>query len=330
MAVYTAGMALHIGLVGLGDAGRQHAWALAQMQAAGLCKWTAICARELDRIEAFRAAHQVPEHARSYVGLEAVLDAGACDALILATPDDLHAQQLRRCATRGVHALVEKPLATSTTAARSALELARSCQTVIRVGYHLRHHRGHQRVHTEREALIGAIRRIDVQWAWPDPATDGWRAQGRGRFWSLAALGTHCIDLVRWLAGEEPKRLAWLLDPPMAIDRAAELTLGFSRHLAHIGVSVGYRSRSRVLIVGERGEIECIGTLGGRGDGEVWARRIGDSPRRLLEFEPQNPFYAQLESFIADIHTGATTDVDDALANLTVLEAIAAGGMPIQ
>jgi predicted dehydrogenase len=322
-------MALHIGLVGLGDAGRQHAQALAQLDAAGLCKWTAICARDRVRVEAFRTAREVPEHVACYVGLEELLDAGHCDALILATPDDVHAHQLRRCATRGVHALVEKPLATNLAAARSALELARTCQTVIRVGYHLRHHPGHRRVHAEREALIGPLRRVDIHWAWPDPATSGWRAQGAGRFWSLAALGTHCIDLARWYVGSEPKRLAYLLDPPMAIDRAAELTLGFGRVAAHIGVSIAHRARSRLLLVGEHGEIECLGTLGSRGDGEIWVRELGDSSRRALEYEPQDPYRAQLESFIAEIHAGTTTDVEGALANLAVLEAIDSGALPI-
>jgi predicted dehydrogenase len=323
-------MALHIGLVGLGDAGRQHAQALAQLEAAGLCKWTAICAREGERVEAFRTAREVPDSVSSYVGLEALLDAGVCDAVILATPDDVHAHQLRRCATRGVHALVEKPLATSVAAARSALELARTCQTVVRVGYHLRHHRGHRRVHYEREALIGPLRRVDIQWAWPDPSASGWRAQGQGGgFWSLGALGTHCIDLARWYVGSEPKRLAYLLDPPMAIDRAAELSLGFGRIVAHIGVSIAHRARSRLLLVGEHGEIECLGTLGSRGDGEIWVRELGDAPRRALEFHPENPYRAQLESFIAEIQAATTTDLDEALANLTVLEAIDSGAMPI-
>lgn len=322
-------MALHIGLVGLGDAGRLHARALARLDAAGLCRWTAICAREGDRIEAFRTTAEVPEHAQSHVGLEDLLDAGVCDALILATPDDVHTQQLRRCATRGVHALVESPLAISLADGRMALELAHSCRIVVRVGHHLRHHRGHQQVQAEREALIGPVQRVDIHWSCPDPNVDGWRARGQGRFWSLAALGTHCIDLARWWIGREPQRLAYLLDPPMAIDRAAELTLGFRRAVAHIGVSIDHRARSHVRIVGEQGEIECIDTLGAHGGGEIRLRPLGDEPARTIEFEPQDPHLAQLESFIADIHNGATNDIAGHLANLAVLETIDAGALPI-
>jgi predicted dehydrogenase len=323
-------MPLHIGLVGLGDAGGVHARALAELDEAGACKWTAICSRQPDRVEAFRAANDVPAQARSYAGLDALLDAGVCDAVILATPDAEHVMQLRRCATRGVHTLIEKPLGTNRASARAALELARSCQTIVRVGYHLRHHPGHRLVREQRERLIGPLRRVDVHWACPDPADHGWRAAGQARFWSVAALGTHCIDLARWFIGAEPKRVSYLLDPPMAIDRSAELSLGFEHAIAHVGVSIAYQARSRLVLIGERGEIECRGTLGARGDGEIKVREHGRAARaRSLEFTPQNPYRAQLDAFLTAIQLGATNDIDDALGNLAVLEAIDTGAMPV-
>ena len=323
-------MPLHIGLVGLGDAGRQHARALAELDASGACKWTAVCARSPERVAAFKTANEIPAHVRSYTGLEALLDAGVCDAVILATPDVEHIPQMRRCASRGVHMLVEKPIATSRAAARSALELARSCQTIVRVGYHLRHHPGHRLIREQRDRLIGPLRRVDLHWAWPDPATDGWRAQGQARFWSIAALGTHCIDLARWFIGSEPRRISYLLDPPMSIDRSAELSLGFDHAIAHVGVSIAYRARSRLLLVGERGEIECRGTLGDTGEGEVCVREHSPTAStRTLEFTPQNPYRAQLDAFLTAIQLGATNDIDDALGNLAVLEAIATGAVAI-
>lgn len=323
-------MALRIGLVGLGDAGRQHARALAQLDELGVCEWTAICARSRERIDAFRSANAVPERAGGYVGLDALLDAGACDAVILATPDDTHVAQLHACASEAVHALVEKPLALDRQGARAALELARSRRVFVAVGYHLRHHAGHRLVHERREQGIGPLQRIDIHWAWPDPAIAGWRARGHGRFWSLAALGTHCIDLARWFVGAEPERVAYLLDPPMAVDRSAELSLGFGRIVAHVGVSIAYRARSRLVLVGERGEIECRGTLGARGDGEIFVREHGHAARPVpLEFTAVNPYRAQLEAFIAAISAAAPIAVDDALGNLAILETIAAGAVPI-
>jgi len=31
-----------------------------------------------------------------------------------------------------------------------------------------------------RAELVGVVRTVFVRWAWPDPATDGWRARGEG------------------------------------------------------------------------------------------------------------------------------------------------------
>jgi predicted dehydrogenase len=78
---------MRVGLVGLGDAGRHHARSLLALDRKGALLWTAICARDAGRIEQARADLGAPEHARAYAGLDDLLAAGACDALILATPD---------------------------------------------------------------------------------------------------------------------------------------------------------------------------------------------------------------------------------------------------
>jgi predicted dehydrogenase len=102
---------LRVGLVGLGDAGHHHGRALAALHAEGALRWSALAGRDLSRIDAFRAANPVPADAMAFASLEALLDARACDAVVLATPDDVHADQVVRAAEAGVHVLVEKPLA---------------------------------------------------------------------------------------------------------------------------------------------------------------------------------------------------------------------------
>jgi predicted dehydrogenase len=317
-------MAIRIGLVGLGDAATHHARALAQLEREGACRWAVVCARDPERIEAFREAHEVPAHVRSIAGFEALLDEGSCDAVILATPDPVHTEQLVRCTARGVHVLVEKPLATSLEAGRVALKLARDRGVVVRVGYHLRHHPAHRLVHARAKQLIGPLRNIQLHWAWRDPNTDGWRAAGEGRFWALAALGTHCIDLARWFVGAEPTRLTCLREPPQGVDRSAELSLAFGRALAHASVSVTHRARSRLVLVGDEGEIECVGTVGSRGDGRVWVH-AHDKPREALSYTPRDPHLAQLEVFLDAVRRKDFQPPGDALANLAVLDAIAAG-----
>ena len=317
-------MSIRVGLVGLGDAGNHHARALVQLEREGLCRFIAICARDPARIQAFRKAHGLPDRTLGFMGFEALLDAGSCDALIIATPDQVHTEQLVRCSARGVHVLIEKPLATSFDTGRVALQLARKRDVIVRVGYHLRYHPAHRLVRARDESLIGGLHNIQMHWAWRDPNVDGWRAHGHARFWSLAALGTHCIDLARWFVGAEPKRLAYLVEPATGMDRSAEVTLGFPNVQAHLSVSVAYSARSRLVLVGEEGEIECLGTFGARGDGEIWVRRRGGA-REPLDFVPSDPYAAQLRSFFEAVARQQQQSIDEVLGTLAVLDAIASG-----
>src|SRR4051794_31033129 len=173
---------LRVALVGLGDAGRHHARALAELNAEGALVWSAVCARS--DASAFRADNAVPSSAQTFTTLEDTL--AACDAVILATPDGLHADQVVAAANAGKHVLVEKPLALARTDGELAVTAARAKNVHLHVGYQLRHHAAHCKMHASL-ADIGQIREIDIRWAWPDPATNGWRARGQdARFWSLA------------------------------------------------------------------------------------------------------------------------------------------------
>lgn len=319
---------IRVGLVGLGDAARHHARALLALSESGALAWTAVCGRDPARIEAACAGVGAPAAAQRFTSLDALLSAGVCDAVVLATPDGLHAAQIRACAAHRVHVLTEKPLALAHEDGTHAVAAAQDAGIVLRVGYHLRHHAGHALVRAQLAAHIGTLRAIFVRWAWPDPATDGWRARGQeARTWSLAALGTHGIDLALWLADATLAHVAGLTAPPGDIDQAAEVSLRFQTGvLAHVSVAVTHRARSLVLLTGDRGEIECTGTLGARGGGELWLRPAtpGATPVSL-PFTPHDPYGAQLRAFLERIRAGGTDagDTADALTNLQILDRIA-------
>jgi predicted dehydrogenase len=310
---------LRAALVGLGDAGRHHARALAALAAEGRVAWTAVVGRDPERVAAAWHAAAVPAPVRSVVGLDALLDDGDCDAVVLATPDGQHADQVVRCAERGLAVLVEKPLALSAADARRAVDACRAAGVGLSVGYHLRHHAGHQLVRERLDDLVGRLRHVDVRWAWPDPATDGWRARGDGaRFWSLAALGTHGIDLAMWLAGGPPAEVAAVREPPRGIDRAADVALRWDAGvLGHVAVAITHRAVPRLVIAGDAGEVECTGTLGARGDGAIAHRRPREAPT-AIPFDPIDPYRAQLEAFLDGARGGGVDAA--AVDNVAILE----------
>ena len=314
---------LRVGLVGTGDAGRHHGRALRAAAAQGALAWTAVAARDATGVATFRAELSVADSVASFPSLEALIDARACDAVVLATPDGIHAEQVERAARAGLHVLVEKPLALSRAEGERAVASARVSGVHLSVGYHLRHHAAHRIAFERLAELVGPVRSVFVRWAWPDPATEGWRAKGQGaRFWSLAALGTHGIDLALGLAGAGAADVdvAALTLPRGAIDRAAEVTMRLGDVLAHVSVSVAHRAVSRVLVTGEAGELEAIGTLGARGDGELVHR----APRQsavAIAFDVESPYAAQLRAFVARAPRGFSDD-PSFLANLDILDRI--------
>ena len=317
---------VRIGLVGLGDAGAHHARALAALGDPGV-DLAVLCARDPERIARFRDECRIPAHVRAFTSLEALLAAQACDAIILATPDGLHAAQVASCAERGVHVLVEKPLALSLRDGSAAAGLCRDRGVVLQVGYHLRHHAGHALVQARRDELVGRLRSIHARWAWLDPAVQGWRARGEeARFWSLAALGTHAIDLALWMAGVPVVEARGVRVPAQGADRAAEVSLRLAGGvLAHVSVSVEHRAVSCLRLTGDEGEVECLGTLGPRGEGEIVVRRRRGEPERMA-FTPADPYAAALREFVRRCRERAVGGdaVRDALCNLGVLDALAA------
>lgn len=323
-----------VALVGLGDAGRHHARALQAFTDSRRAQLSAVCARDAGRLAATCRDLGIADRVQTFPDLGALLAADVCDAVILATPDGLHADQIVQCARAGRHVLVEKPLALHPADAARAVAAAHAQGIVLRVGYHLRHHAGHAALHARRHDLIGPLRSMYIRWAWPDPATAGWRARGeQARFWSLAALGTHAIDLACWFAAAPVQDVVALTEPPLhaGIDRAAEVTLRFpGGTLAHVSVAVTHRAVSRVLLCGDHGELEATGTLGARGDGEILLRRPRTAPQPL-SFVAHDPYVAQLQSFLAAIDDHAappdrdhTPVIEDLLSNVDVLERIAA------
>ncbi|MDB4932948.1 MAG: Gfo/Idh/MocA family oxidoreductase, partial [Myxococcaceae bacterium] len=104
-------LSLRVGLLGAGDAAGHHARALGALHADATARWAGVCARDPARVAAFCEAHGAPPDALRATDLDAFLDPAALDAVVIATPDGLHPAHATLAAARGLHVLVEKPLA---------------------------------------------------------------------------------------------------------------------------------------------------------------------------------------------------------------------------
>ncbi|NOU29577.1 MAG: hypothetical protein HOO96_16865, partial [Polyangiaceae bacterium] len=78
---------------------------------------------------------------------------------------------------------------------------------------------------------------------------------------------------------------------------------------------------SRLVVTGDAGEVEALGTLGARGEGELW-HRPPRGPAVALPFEPEGPYVNQLRAFVERAGSGFTAD-PALLDNLTLLDDVA-------
>jgi predicted dehydrogenase len=314
---------LRLGLLGVGDAGSHHARALAAAHAdpAAAIAWSAVGARDVVKTAARCAEFGMPADTR-IVFPEELLGGELCDAIIIATPDGLHYEHALAALQSGMHVLVEKPIALTLVHASELIAAARAKDRVLQVGYHLRHHAGHEAVRAGLADLVGELRTIYARWAWPDPATDGWRAQGVGaRWWSLAALGTHLIDLGLWLANAPVTDAVCVREPPQGVDRAAEVSLRFaSGVLAHLSVAITHRAPSILSLVGDVGEIVCEETFGARGGGTIELR--AGKHATPITFAEASPYLRQLRAFASRCGGGHSPVDAHAITNLELLQRI--------
>lgn len=312
---------LRIGLIGTAQIADD--WLLpALSQVEGACFWS-VLSRTNERGQAFADKHKALAPQAVHTDIGAFLADPQLDAVIIASPDRLHAQQAMQTAAAGKHLFVEKPMTTSVADAKALVGACRERSLSLAVGYHLRWHQGHREVkRLISEGSLGKVLEMAVQWTYA-PSPGDWRADSStGRWWSLAAVGTHCIDLCLWLMAGcgSVHRIESELTPATGNsghDESARLKLHFdSGATAKVYSSVKERGPRLVEIHCEQGSIVCNGTLGPRGAGEII---VCD---KALQFPTVNPYVGELNDFVRSVFDGkqAESNGENGQLNVELLE----------
>ena len=299
---------IRVGIIGPGSIADAHL-APAIVKTAGLALH-AVLSRDRARAEAFAQKHGA---ATAHDDLDAFLR--EVDAVVIASPDKLHAQQAIAAAQAGKHILVEKPMATTPEDAHAMVAAARAAGVRLGVAYHLRWHQGHRALAERvRAGALGQLLHARIQWTYEAKDASNWRAHPEvGRWWGLAGVGTHCLDFVRWMLREaggcgEVELIHGVISQPKwktGHDENAVLALRFaSGATAEITTSVLYRSPRRVELYGARGAAICDETLGPHGGGTITVDGAA------LLFAQVDPYAGEMADFARAIAAGDRCEVD--------------------
>ena len=144
---------------------------------------------------------------RSDTSWQAIAEDPDIDVVSVVVANFLHREMVEGLVTAGKHVLCEKPLSDNLEDARAMADLARSANTVVRIGFTFRRAPG---VAALRELVasgaLGRILHVDGRY-WCDYASDpkgpmSWRYKGAPGSGALADIGSHLAYLVEFLGGD--------------------------------------------------------------------------------------------------------------------------------
>ena len=189
---------MRICLAGAGAFGIKHLEALAKIDGVRV---TSLVGRTP---EATREVAQRFGIAHATTSLEESLARPDVDAVILATPTQLHAEQGVACLAAGKHVQIEIPLADSLAGAQSVDAAQKRTGRVAMVGHTRRFNPSHQWIHQRILRRELAIQQMDVQTYFFRRTNIN--ALGQPRSWTDHLLwhhAAHTVDLFRYQAGSE-------------------------------------------------------------------------------------------------------------------------------
>lgn len=321
---------LSVGIIGIGlYATFAH---VPQLHASNHAKVVAICRRSADKLAHSQQQFGVEE---AYTDWKEMLERSQLDAVIISTPHHMHAEQAIAALDRGLHVLVEKPLALTQQEAQAVVDAAERADRILMVGYNRRFSGLWRTAQTAvTEGAIGTLRQVSLQFAahrrwyweqeaidpkvltmlknttqWPDEfftdfinGTD-WHADptasGGGMF---SNSGSHLVDLILWLGGAPPKQVVAFRD---SLNFPAECMLSAQAQLENdVLVSIasadvpaaGWGGQGRLTFIGDDGILVHDFSQ----PQEIWLHRGGEA-EQLASTMPNSSAAA---SFVESITQG--------------------------
>jgi predicted dehydrogenase len=330
---------LRVGIIGAGSYATGEN--IPNLRKTGRVEIAAISRRNPERLARIQETLQV---GCAFTDWRQMLDQVDLDAVVVSTSHDAHAEPTLAALAQGLHVLVEKPMALRSQDARAMIEAAKKAGRVLMVGSNERCN-GIWQMAKRRlaEGAIGAVRQIDMAmatntgWVWATDEhaappsllaglssteagkfmVDDWR---QGKFWRsqpdqmgggmFIDIGAHAIDVMLWLAGGTPKRVAAFQESaglPVEAFTSVQTQLSngvvasFAFGASVMGQLDGFWGYGRMVIFADRGtmtaEWEGWSLLGSR----VWLDS-GQGPQRL---ESAIPDTSPAEAFVTTVLDGA-------------------------
>lgn len=254
-------------LVGCGKVGHLHAAALQSLPES---EFVAVCGRTMEKAKNFAEKY----HVAAFTDVDEMLAKSKAEAICVCTPHPQHAAPAIAASRAGVHAIVEKPLASSLADCDAMLAAARENKTILSTICQRRFYPPCQRIRRAiDDGKIGKpVLGVATMFGWrdeayykSDPWRGSWKDEGGG---VLVNQSPHQLDLLIWYLGEIDEVFGFWANvnhPYIEVEDTAAVVVRFkSGALGNVVVSNSQNPaiNARVSVHGANG-----GSLGVQTDG---------------------------------------------------------------
>lgn len=256
---------------------------------------TALCGRNQERANALAAKFSIPHVFADYREL---MNSGLVDAVVIATPDDLHHAMTLAAVEAGLHVVCEKPLALNAADAREMAQKADVAGVKHMTFFTLRWFQHTQFVKELLDAgTVGQTSHCQISYVHGNAREPRyrWRLDGERANGILGDLGSHLIDLARWLNGDITRVAAHLGNyvqryhedgrPVVPANDAALLLVEFANgshgtiHTSAVAYTGGRGLEQHIILYGDKGTVEADFSFGNfGGEGAQMAVRAASAP----------------------------------------------------
>lgn len=299
------------------------------MQASEFCEIAAIASRSSEN--ASRAAGSL-NVSKSYGSYDDLLADKEIDAIYNPLPNDLHVEWTLKAASAGKHVLCEKPLALTAKDAEKLIEARDRTGVKIEEAFMVRTHPQWLVVRDLiRENRIGKMRATTMFFSYFNADAGNIRNKKENGGGALMDIGCYCINLPRFITGEEPRRVSALIerDELTGIDKLTSAILDFPSCHSTFTCSTQLVPHQRMHFFGDKGRIEV----------EIPVNIPVDTPTRIylddgadlcgknvetIEIPAANQYTIQGDLFSKAIleNSELPISLEDSVKNMTVIDAI--------
>jgi predicted dehydrogenase len=295
------------------------------LQSSRLGQVVAIASRDAERADRAAAALNI---GRAYDSYEALLADEAVDAVYIPLPNHLHVPWSIRALQAGKHVLCEKPIGLTAAEGQELVEAARrSPRLKIMEAFMYRHHpQWRKAVELVRGGQIGELRTIQSFFSYWNVDPENIRNLPDLGGGGLMDIGCYCISLARFVFDSEPLRVMGLSeeDPGFGTDRLTSGTLEFGGGTATFTCSTQLVPYQRVNLFGTEGRVEIEIPFNAPPDRpcRLWHQRGGEVREMVFDICDQYTLQGDLFAQAVLNNTPVPTPLEDAVANMRVIEAV--------